>query len=56
MSAVLRPGGSALGRPLIDAAFLHDPYPTYRALREAGIHVSESPAALGSTMMEVLRG
>jgi succinyl-CoA synthetase alpha subunit len=26
------------------------------ALRAAGIHVSESPAALGSTMIEVLRG
>jgi cytochrome P450 len=28
--------------PLIDAAFLHDPYPAYRALREAGpIHWSD---------------
>jgi succinyl-CoA synthetase alpha subunit len=26
------------------------------AMREAGIHVAESPAALGSTMVEVLRG
>ena len=26
------------------------------ALRSAGVHVSESPAALGSTMVEVLRG
>ncbi len=36
MSAVLRPTGQPLGRPLIDAAFLADPYPTYAALREAG--------------------
>jgi cytochrome P450 len=45
MSAVLapRPGlASPLGRRLIDDAFLDDPYPTYRALREAGpIHWSE---------------
>ncbi len=27
---------SPLGRPLIDAAFLADPYPTYEKLREAG--------------------
>jgi succinyl-CoA synthetase alpha subunit len=26
------------------------------AMRAAGIHVAESPAALGSTMVEVLRG
>ena len=26
------------------------------AMREAGIHVAESPAALGSTMVEVLKG
>jgi succinyl-CoA synthetase alpha subunit len=26
------------------------------ALRAAGVHVSESPAALGTTMLEVLRG
>ena len=26
------------------------------AMRAAGIHVSESPAALGSTMLEVLKG
>jgi len=39
MSADLRP--PALERPLIDAAFLANPYPTYRALREAGpIHWS----------------
>ena len=25
------------------------------AMREAGIHVAESPAALGSTMVEVLK-
>jgi len=31
-----------LGRPLVDAAFLSDPYPTYRALRETGpLHWSE---------------
>lgn len=27
---------SPLGRPLVDAAFLRNPYPTYAALREAG--------------------
>ncbi len=33
---------SPSGRPIIDAAFLADPYPTYAALREAGpIHWSE---------------
>ena len=26
------------------------------AMRAAGIHVAESPAALGSTMVEVLKG
>ena len=26
------------------------------AMREAGIHVAESPAALSSTMVEVLKG
>jgi succinyl-CoA synthetase alpha subunit len=26
------------------------------ALRSAGIHVAESPAAMGSTMVEALRG
>jgi hypothetical protein len=37
MSAVLAPRSSSpLGRPLVDDAFLDDPYPTYRALREAG--------------------
>jgi len=42
MNAVLRPRGSPLGRPLVDAEFLRDPYPTYRALREAGpIHWSD---------------
>lgn len=40
MSAVLTP--PALKRPLVDAAFLANPYPTYRALRKAGpIHWSE---------------
>ncbi|WP_137895673.1 cytochrome P450 [Ramlibacter sp. 2FC] len=41
MNAVLsRP--PAAERPLVDAAFLADPYPAYRALREAGpIHWSE---------------
>lgn len=38
----IAPPPSPLGRPLIDAAFLADPYPTYAALREAGpIHWSE---------------
>jgi cytochrome P450 len=33
---------SPLGRPIVDAAFLADPYPTYAALRDAGpIHWSE---------------
>ncbi len=45
MSAVLAPSptlGSALGRSVVNAAFLQDPYPTYHALREAGpIHWSE---------------
>jgi len=45
MSAVLAPlatSASPLGRPLIDDAFLDDPYLTYRALREAGpIHWSD---------------
>jgi cytochrome P450 len=36
MSAVLRPVGQPLGRRIVDAAFLADPYPTYAALREAG--------------------
>ena len=36
------PRPSPLGRQLIDAAFLADPYPTYAALREAGpIHWSD---------------
>ena len=40
MNAVLAP--ARLERPLIDSAFLANPYPTYRALREAGpIHWSE---------------
>jgi hypothetical protein len=40
MNAALAP--AKLGRPLIDAAYLANPYPTYRALREAGpIHWSE---------------
>ena len=40
MSAVLTP--PAFARPLMDAAFLANPYPAYRALREAGpIHWSE---------------
>lgn len=39
-AAASRP--SPLGRPIIDDAFLADPYPTYAALREAGpIHWSE---------------
>ena len=33
MSAVLTPPSSPLGRPIIDAAFRADPYPTYAALR-----------------------
>ncbi len=42
MSAVLAAPPPVLGRPIIDAAFLADPYPTYRALREAGpIHWSD---------------
>lgn len=42
MSAVLSPPAGALGRPIVDAAFLADPYPTYRALSEAGpIHWSD---------------
>jgi cytochrome P450 len=42
MNAVLRPAASPLGRPLVDAAFLDDPYPTYASLREAGpIHWSD---------------
>lgn len=40
MNAALRP--AAPTRPLIDAAFLANPYPTYAALREAGpIHWSD---------------
>ncbi|MDO8251506.1 MAG: cytochrome P450 [Rhodoferax sp.] len=40
MNAVLAP--AKLERPLMDSAFLANPYPTYRALREAGpIHWSE---------------
>ena len=39
MNAVLQ---ATLDRPLIDAAYLANPYPTYQALREAGpIHWSE---------------
>ena len=42
MNALLRTAGSPLGRQIIDAAFLDDPYPTYAALREAGpIHWSD---------------
>ncbi len=41
MSAVLAPP-AAIGQPIVDAAFLADPYPSYRALRGAGpIHWSE---------------
>jgi cytochrome P450 len=44
MNALLQPAAARTthsrarlpGRPLIDAAFLRDPYPTYAALREAG--------------------
>lgn len=40
MNAVLAP--AKLERPLIDSAFLTNPYATYRALQEAGpIHWSE---------------
>jgi len=28
----------------------------FEAMRQAGIHVAESPAALGSTMVKALRG
>ena len=42
MSAVLSPPPSPLGRTIVDAAFLADPYPSYAALREAGpIHWSD---------------
>nr|WP_315235067.1 cytochrome P450 [uncultured Limnohabitans sp.] len=42
MSAVLTPPRAALGRPIVDAAFLANPYPGYHALRDAGpIHWSE---------------
>jgi cytochrome P450 len=42
MGAVLRPGAPALQGPLVTPAFLANPYPAYRALREAGpIHWSE---------------
>lgn len=42
MSAVLRAPPLALGRAIVDPAFLADPYPTYRALRESGpIHWSD---------------
>ena len=42
MSAFPRPARPSLGRRIVDAAFLDDPYPTYAALREAGpIHWSE---------------
>ena len=42
MSALLRPNGQPLGRTIVDAAFLADPYPTYATLREAGpIHWSD---------------
>lgn len=41
-TTVSLPVTSPLGRPIIDAAFRADPYPTYAALREAGpIHWSE---------------
>ncbi|HWI10003.1 MAG TPA: cytochrome P450, partial [Burkholderiaceae bacterium] len=39
---VAAPRPAPWGRPIVDAAFLADPYPTYAALREAGpIHWSE---------------
>lgn len=42
MNAVLRRAGRPLGRPLVDAAFLADPYPSYAELREAGpLHWSD---------------
>lgn len=42
MSAVLTPPLPALAQPIVDAAFLADPYPSYQALREAGpIHWSD---------------
>jgi cytochrome P450 len=41
VSAVLQLPTQALDRPIVDAAFLNDPYPVYRAMREAGpIHWS----------------
>ena len=42
MSAVLKLPLPALDYPIVDAAFLGNPYPTYHALRDAGpIHWSE---------------
>ena len=42
MSAVLTPLLPVLGRPIVDTAFLGNPYPTYHALRDAGpIHWSD---------------
>lgn len=42
MSAVLSPPPPTLAHPIVDAAYLADPYPTYQALRQAGpIHWSE---------------
>ena len=42
MRAVLRPGAPALQGPLVTPAFLANPYPAYRAWREAGpIHWSD---------------
>lgn len=42
MSAVLTSSALELDRPIVNAAFLANPYPTYRALREAGpIHWSD---------------